>query len=189
VLLLFAIACPSGFADPSREYGAPIPAGAELFPEHVHTPPSEGVWHAPITDADPTLPRSATCRTCHGQPVGDAGTGEPAPPPGGRFHTGIALTHGDLSCEQCHDRQHTGLHLADGRALDFSQVIDLCSQCHGPQREAYEHGAHGGMNGAWDRRLGPTERNTCTDCHAAHAPAFQRVMPVFPPRDRFLGVN
>ena len=104
------------------------------------------------------------------------------------FHTGTEVVHGELSCESCHgegDREH--LRLADGQLLVGEQSIDLCSQCHGPQRRDYNHGAHGGMAGHWDLALGPRQRNRCTGCHAPHRPAYPRLLPAPGPNDRFLG--
>jgi hypothetical protein len=74
--------------------------------------------------------------------------------------------------------------MADSRPVEFTAVMTLCSQCHGPQRRDYDMGLHGGMTGHWDLAKGGRSRNTCINCHDPHAPAFPLVMPVFPPRDR-----
>ncbi|MBI5610873.1 MAG: hypothetical protein HY902_18485 [Deltaproteobacteria bacterium] len=68
----------------------------------------------------------------------------------------------------------------------MSSVIELCSQCHGPQARDYQHGAHGGMTGYWDLRRGDRFRNVCVDCHNPHVPAYPQFAPVQRPRDRFL---
>ncbi len=39
------------------------------------------------------------------------------------------------------------------------------------------------MTGYWDLTQGPRSRNHCLACHDPHAPKYQPVMPVFPPRD------
>jgi hypothetical protein len=39
------------------------------------------------------------------------------------------------------------------------------------------------MRGYWDKTKGARMRNTCTDCHDPHAPAFPLVTPIFAPRD------
>lgn len=102
-----------------------------------------------------------------------------------KFHQGLNYAHGELSCLSCHNADnYETLRLADGRALDFTDSMTLCSQCHGPQRRDYDRGLHGGMNGHWDLRRGGRTRNTCINCHDPHAPAFPLVMPVLPPRDR-----
>lgn len=102
-----------------------------------------------------------------------------------QFHQGLKYVHGNLSCLSCHNpKNYDTLHLADGHQVEFTDVITLCSQCHGPQRRDYEQGLHGGMNGYWDRTRGGRTRNTCINCHDPHAPLFPLVMPVLPPRDR-----
>ena len=103
------------------------------------------------------------------------------------FHGGTVLAHGNVSCLSCHnERDYDALRLADGSRVDFSDVMTLCAQCHGPQMKAYEHGAHGGMNGYWDLTRGPRTKNNCIDCHNPHAPQFPKMQPVFKPKDRFL---
>ncbi|MFT7633353.1 MAG: formate-dependent nitrite reductase cytochrome c552 subunit, partial [Mariniblastus sp.] len=74
----------------------------------------------------------------------------------------------------------------DGTKVEFTDVMTLCAQCHGPQMTDYEHGAHGGMNGHWDLNRGPQTKNNCVDCHQPHAPKFPKMQPTFKPRDRFL---
>lgn len=102
-----------------------------------------------------------------------------------QFHQGLKYLHGNLTCLSCHNAtNYDTLRLADSRAVQFSDVMTLCSQCHGPQRRDYDVGLHGGMNGHWDLTKGGRTRNICVHCHDPHAPAFPLVMPVFPPRDR-----
>lgn len=103
------------------------------------------------------------------------------------FHVGMSFSHGAISCLSCHnDRDYDALKLADGSRVEFSDVMTLCAQCHGPQMIAYEHGAHGGMTGYWDLTRGPRAKNNCIDCHNPHAPQFPKMRPTFKPRDRFL---
>jgi hypothetical protein len=101
------------------------------------------------------------------------------------FHKGLSFSHGNLTCATCHviGKQDT-LRLADGRSIAMADAMTLCSQCHGPQRRAYDRGAHGGMLGHWDIRTGDRQRNNCVDCHDPHAPAYPSGRPVSPPRDR-----
>ena len=102
------------------------------------------------------------------------------------FHQNLTFKHGQLSCLSCHNPDnYDQLRRADGRALQYPQVMALCGQCHGPQARDYARGSHGGMTGYWDRSKGPRNRNNCVDCHDAHAPAYPKVRPVFPPKDRF----
>jgi len=103
------------------------------------------------------------------------------------FHQGLAYVHGDLTCLSCHNPQnYDTLRLADGRSLNYRDVMNLCAQCHGPQWRDYQHGAHGGMAGHWDLSKGPRMRNNCIDCHDPHAPKFPMMQPTFKPIDRFL---
>ncbi|MEZ4401155.1 MAG: hypothetical protein R3B06_14110 [Kofleriaceae bacterium] len=99
------------------------------------------------------------------------------------FHQGLQFRHGNLTCASCHvlGDQRT-LHRADGALVDMSDAIQLCRQCHGPQARDYDHGAHGGMTGSWDRSTGPRTRNHCVDCHDPHVPAVPPTFPVLPPR-------
>jgi len=103
------------------------------------------------------------------------------------FHRGLVFEHGSLTCLSCHDPEDAqSFRLADGSPVEKWNVIDLCSQCHGPQRKDFDHGAHGGMTGYWDLTRGPRTRNACTSCHSAHAPKPGQVQPTFKPIDRFL---
>ena len=183
LLMVSALGCTRGFADPSREFAEPLPS-ERTWPTVVHEPTAYGVLATPlIVDAkDLDVPAGTRCEACHDQAPDP--TWQPAP--GERYHSNIEIEHGDLSCGQCHDPQTRGLHLADDTHVPWVEVIRLCGQCHGPQFRDYGHNTHGGMNGHWDLRQGPRERNNCVDCHTPHAPAFGKRKPVFQPRDRFL---
>ena len=99
------------------------------------------------------------------------------------FHQGLRYRHGDLSCLSCHNAgDYNSLRRSDGRSLGFEDSMKLCAQCHGPQHRDYQNGSHGGMNGYWDLKRGPRQRNTCIDCHDPHQPAYPLVTPVFPPK-------
>ena len=128
-------------------------------------------------------PVLAACSSCHATTQPNRETRQATELD--QFHQGLNYLHGNLTCLSCHNgKNYETLTLADGRALEFAKVIDLCSQCHGPQRRDYDRGLHGGMNGYWDLTKGGRTRNTCINCHDPHAPAFPLVMPVLPPRDR-----
>jgi len=104
------------------------------------------------------------------------------------FHVGMTFSHGTVSCLSCHNsNDYDSLKLADGSRIEFSDVMTLCAQCHGPQMNDYQHGAHGGMNGHWDLSRGPQSKNNCVDCHNPHSPQFPKMQPAFKPKDRFLG--
>lgn len=101
------------------------------------------------------------------------------------FHQHLNFKHTPLKCASCHNPDdYESLRLADGSTVSFSNVMQLCAQCHGPQYRDYQNGSHGGMTGYWDLTRGPRKRNNCVECHDAHAPAYPKVMPVFPPKTR-----
>ena len=103
------------------------------------------------------------------------------------FHRGVDLQHGDNTCRTCHAPPDFGsFQLASGRKVEHADAMQLCAQCHAGQWGDYQLGMHGGMTGYWDLTQGPRLRNSCLDCHAAHAPAILSVMPAPRPRPRFL---
>lgn len=127
-------------------------------------------------------PVLANCTTCHATRDANFATND-----GNQlkeFHQGLTTQHGSLACVSCHNPgDYSQLRLASGEAIEFTDSIRLCAQCHGPQYRDYLQGAHGGMTGHWDLTQGPRTRNHCLVCHDAHAPKYQPVMPVFRPRD------
>ena len=137
------------------------------------------------------------CATCHGAvSAEDAAAGmlaerikaakERGSPPTERVHQAIVLEHKGLHCRSCHlQEQPQQLHTVDGKRLALTDALALCSQCHGPQRRDFDHGAHGGMSGYWDLTRGPRLRNSCVNCHAPHRPAYPPVIPAAGSRDRF----
>ena len=175
-----------------RRFGPDRPgADATAHAVSIHVPDGLGRLRATLPSATPggSAGREVVlaCKTCHG---GAASIASRAGTGADRFHANVELVHGTLECLACHDsRDRDRLHLADGRGVAFDDVITLCAQCHGPQYRDYTHGSHGGMNGYWDLRRGPRTRNGCVDCHAPHTPAYRAVVPVFPPRDRYLGTD
>lgn len=126
---------------------------------------------------------SVRCNTCHDNKDSNLAANSGHELKG--FHQEMKFNHGSLSCVSCHNSDnYETLHLADGRPLEFRDTMQLCAQCHGPQYRDYRNGSHGGMSGYWDLNRGVRKRNTCTDCHSAHVPAYPKVMPVFPPKVR-----
>ena len=123
------------------------------------------------------------CSTCHASGVGRPLADEDNPDR--PVHGHIQLRHGELDCLACHDRDDRDqLHLADGTTLAWARAMELCGQCHGPQKRDYDHRSHGGLSGTWDASYGPQIRNHCVVCHDPHAPAYPRVLPAPPPNDR-----
>lgn len=175
--------------------GAPEPAAEPAASPTALPAPDAGVVHISRPAGPPTVvletpaggEARVSCSACHGE----AGSPEVASDAElDAFHQGLTLRHGELSCLACHnpDGMDT-LRRADGRALPYADVMDLCAQCHGPQARDYRRGSHGGMNGYWDLERGGRQRNGCLACHDPHAPAYGQVQPVFPPRSRWRGAD
>lgn len=130
-------------------------------------------------------PVTASCSHCHATRPADLTNRTVADLK--EFHTEVNVKHGQLSCLACHNTaDYDSLKLADGARVEYSDVMTLCGQCHGPQLRDYQHGAHGGMNGYWDRTRGPQMKLNCVDCHHPHHPQFPHMTPTFKPKDRFL---
>lgn len=182
-LTLLLAGCDLGFDDPSREFAEPPIAGPE-HPVTIHQPATLGVLDTDRLDVN-GQPIGIACATCHGVGADADAVAQDLGNPE-KMHGTVELKHAELSCDACHDAQRDKLHLADGTQLDMAQAMDLCGQCHGPQKRDYDGGSHGGMAGYWDLTRGPRTRNHCLDCHDAHDPAFVGGAPVHPPRDRFL---
>lgn len=127
-------------------------------------------------------PESVSCSTCHATKKPNVALAKSDDIKD--FHLGLTYQHGGLTCLSCHNPDnYDSLRLADGRKVEFPNVMTLCAQCHGPQHRDYQRGSHGGMNGYWDLTKGPRTRNNCTTCHDPHAPAYPKMMPVFKPLD------
>ncbi|MBP7949242.1 MAG: hypothetical protein KA004_06255 [Verrucomicrobiales bacterium] len=128
-------------------------------------------------------PVTVACSTCHSTTTPN--TARQTAHDLIQAHRGLNYSHGSLTCLSCHNSQdYDTLHLADGRAVEFPDVMTLCGQCHGTAMRDYLHGSHGGMNGHWDLAKGGRIRNNCVNCHDPHLPKFPLVQPVLPPRDR-----
>ena len=172
-----------------------IEANAVRHPTVIRPAPGDGYAEIPAhstenQDRSNTQPQKVRCLTCHTGNKDTPSLAKRLDAQGlgvSQVHTTIRMEHGKLACLSCHDQDDRGsLHLADGTTLPISSSMQLCAQCHGPQMRDYEHGSHGGMNGYWDLRRGPRQRNHCLHCHGAHNPRYPIVRPMPPPRDRFL---
>ena len=170
-----------GASRPPDATAPPIPG-----PRHaveVRKPAGPPVFHTGIKDANGKSVTMA-CAECHTtrEPNPENRLGQPM----AFFHQTFKAQHGNLACVACHnpaDRYAT-LRLADGTSLPYTEVMQLCAQCHGPQYRDYQHGAHGGMTGYWDLSRGGRTRANCVDCHNPHAPKYQPVQPAGGPNDR-----
>lgn len=97
-------------------------------------------------------------------------------------HQDIVMAHGSHNrnnlCYNCHNEANlVTLHIRDGKDLSFSESAHLCGSCHGPTYRDWEAGAHGRTSGHWDRKLGPIERLSCTNCHDPHSPRIPTRVP------------
>lgn len=128
---------------------------------------------------------TVACSTCHS--TRSPNLQNKTPQSLDEFHSGMKFSHGTVSCLSCHNAaDYDSLQLADGHRVEFTDVMTLCGQCHGPQMKDFEHGVHGGLNGYWDLSRGPQQKNNCVDCHNPHTPQFPKMQPTFKPKDRFL---
>lgn len=163
----------------SREFSDFVP-GDVKHPVTIRKPNGVPLVDSGKKDAH-GQPVMVSCATCHDtrKPDLTTSTAEALD----EFHQGMKYKHGSLTCLSCHNAgDYSTLKRADGSSLDFSDSLKLCAQCHGPQFRDYQNGSHGGMNGYWDLKQGPRERNHCTNCHDPHHPVYPLVRPVFPPK-------
>jgi hypothetical protein len=162
----------------------PTPAGKAMWHDvTVSKPSGPPAFHTGVKDATGN-PVTMACAACHK-------TTEPNPnarlaTPMVFFHKDLKANHGNLACVACHNPAdgYATLRLADGTPLPYTEVMQLCAQCHGPQYRDYAHGAHGGMTGHWDLSKGGRTRANCVDCHNPHAPKYPTVQPARGPNDR-----
>lgn len=176
----------AAFVSTHGQHQPPAVAVARTEPQHaveIHKPSGPPVFHTGIKDAHGNSVTIA-CAECHKtrehNPENRLGR------PMAFFHQHQKGPHGNLACMSCHNPTdgNASLRLADGTALPYAEVMQLCAQCHGPQYRDYQHGAHGGMTGYWDLSKGGRMRANCIDCHTPHAPKYQPVQPAKGPNDR-----
>lgn len=164
----------------------PYIPGEPFYDVVIQSPPGLGTLRTGMVDGNQN-PVGVACSTCHAErhELVDKPMVERVEDLT-EFHRELEFAHGSLSCSSCHNPEDRDLlRLSDGQTLAFADVMQLCAQCHSTQYKSYEHGAHGGMSGYWDRSQGEQVRNNCVTCHNPHAPAFPVMMPAAPPRDRF----
>ena len=172
--------------DASQSTTLEVIEGFEKFPVHINDPTEQPMVASGKIGLD-GKPVDISCVVCHSSDDGNRAAGREDLVED--FHEGLHFRHGSLNCLSCHNSEdYDTLRLADSTALSFQKTRELCAQCHGPQHRDYLNGSHGGMVGYWDLSRGPRERNTCTDCHDPHAPAFPMMRPVFKPKDRIAPV-
>lgn len=149
-------------ARPSGRFAAERPVDADVS----FVPPP------PFKDED-----MFPCTECHDE---DMET-DPTPRVLEMAHEEIVFTHDAAHrwCLDCHDADNRDkLHDAGGRLIEFSEVYNLCRQCHATQYRDWRMGAHGKRTGSWN---GPKQQLLCSHCHNAHAPHFEPIPPMPPP--------
>jgi hypothetical protein len=181
-----ALVAAAGCSHPEPVVADDVTAGktVAVFPVTIRAP--EGPPRVATGTMDEKgQPVTVACATCHA--TRPANVAARVGTPLADFHQGLVGRHGALACTACHNPAdgYSTLRLADGRAVPYADVMTLCAQCHGPQFRDYQHGAHGGMAGFWDLSKGGRTRNSCIDCHDAHAPKYPTVVPARGPNDRF----
>ncbi|MBN9121612.1 MAG: hypothetical protein J0I06_21110 [Planctomycetes bacterium] len=173
---------PVRVARPSAEVALPYTPEPK-FAVEIRKPAGPPVFHTGIKDANGKSVTMA-CAECHKtrEPNAANRLGRPM----AFFHQALKGQHGNLACVACHNstEANASLRLADGTSLPYTEVMQLCAQCHGPQYRSYQHGAHGGMAGYWDLSKGGRTRANCVDCHNPHAPKYQPVQPARATNDR-----
>lgn len=104
-------------------------------------------------------------------------------------HTGIFFNHGmNNRCFNCHDRiERDKLVARDGSYLSYTQIPELCSQCHGTTYRDWQRGMHGKTMGSWETGDAGQVRLTCSQCHDPHAPAFPQYTPLPAPNTLRMG--
>lgn len=97
-------------------------------------------------------------------------------------HEEIVLVHDEEHrwCLDCHDEDNRDkLRLASGALIDFEESHRLCGQCHGAKYRDWRAGIHGRRKGHWN---GKKEYLLCVNCHWAHAPKFEPIEAMPPPK-------
>ncbi len=98
-------------------------------------------------------------------------------------HENLKMNHSDLWCLSCHDaKDRSQLRLISGKTVGFSNMVELCAQCHGMVVRDWKAGVHGKRIGFWN---GEKKVLSCNECHDSHDPKFKAIKPWAPPRNRF----
>jgi hypothetical protein len=97
-------------------------------------------------------------------------------------HEHVILDHGiNDRCRNCHyDKDRDKLVLRGGEVIGYDRVADLCAKCHGPTFRDWQYGAHGRINGYWDKTRGEQVKLQCSECHDPHNPRVPALDPLVP---------
>lgn len=160
----------------------PIVKNELVDPVYFSTQPVRAARLAPVTEKDGLKLR---CNDCH-QNI------QPSIVRKSHIssHDEIKLQHGiNNYCTTCHSlNKREFLIDMQGEEIPFSKSEFLCQKCHGTIFNDWEKGAHGRINGYWDRSKGEVKKLTCVSCHDPHQPKFQDMKPApAPMRKGFTG--
>lgn len=99
-------------------------------------------------------------------------------------HQTIKLEHGvNRFCLNCHHATNRNAFVDyDGEEIAQRDVVQLCAKCHGTTYRDWQAGVHGRENGFWKTDAGEKTKLRCIQCHDPHAPKFQAMKPLAPPR-------
>ena len=92
-------------------------------------------------------------------------------------HEQVKLNHGNNRfCLNCHSAKNHNVFVDyDGSEIKQQDVVQLCARCHGTTYRDWQHGAHGRMNGHWDKTKGEQTQLRCIQCHDPHDPAYKPI--------------
>lgn len=104
-------------------------------------------------------------------------------------HTEINLNHGiNTRCFNCHHLTNRNAFVDDfGQPIPWNEPQLLCAKCHGPVYRDWQAGAHGRINGFWDKMKGPQTKRRCIECHDPHHPPFAAMKPAPGPNTLRMG--
>ena len=155
--------------------------------DHALHLPMDSTAEPPTLDADGSFatpppdfrdPDMFPCSECHDEDL----EADPTRRVLEMAHEEIVLVHDEEHrwCLDCHDALNRDkLRLASGALIDFKESHRLCGQCHGAKYREWRAGIHGRRKGQWN---GKKEYMLCVNCHWAHAPRFEPLKPLPPPR-------
>jgi len=154
--------------------------------EHVPVESLDGDVRSPFfVTARSTQIKQYPCSSCHDSQLPDPAVSEAVHK---GMHLDISMAHAPaqtMDCRTCHNGANLDtLLLNDGTPIRFDHSYQLCTQCHFEQGRDWAGGAHGKRLEIW---RGKRVIMSCTECHNAHAPQFDKRWPLaFPriPRDR-----
>ena len=118
-----------------------------------------------------------SCRSCHGWRVPVVERRVLGAP-----HGGLVVSHGKASlwCLECHMPQRPAqLRTLTGASVPFAETHESCAGCHGRTVSSWRKGVHGKRLARWS---GERVIQSCTGCHAVHAPTVLPLVPKSPPR-------